>query len=146
ATDLLAGKEATVPRMLGTDRMLSDRSGPIQQARADRTVFPDRSQWDHRPGMSRTGSPSHYQPKREFENPFRDQAPWSTHRGNPQRTGSDDGVGPRKPKVLWVQPSDQHFVAPLLPGAGGLYAGFTHHTGGRGEDGDAVPVQARSGV
>jgi outer membrane protein assembly factor BamB len=38
--------------------------------------------------------------------------PWSTYRGNPQRTGNtDDKPGPAQPKVLWVMPSPEHFVA-----------------------------------
>jgi outer membrane protein assembly factor BamB len=120
--DLLAGKEATVPRMVGTEKMVGDRSGPIQRARADRIVFPDRSQWDHLPGTSHTGAPSNYQPKKEFDNPFWDQAPWCTHRGNPQRTGADDKPGPAKPSVLWAYKSPDHFIAPLVPGAKDVYA------------------------
>jgi len=116
ATDLLAGKEATAPRMVGTVKMLSDHIGPIQRTRADRIVFLDRSQWNHTPGTS------DYQPKKEFDNPFRDQAPWSTHRGNSQRTGADDGPGPKKPKVLWVHKSPDHFIAPLVPGSKDLFA------------------------
>jgi hypothetical protein len=38
-TNLLAGKEATVPQMVGTAKMLSDRSGPIIRSRADRDVL-----------------------------------------------------------------------------------------------------------
>jgi outer membrane protein assembly factor BamB len=120
AADLLAGKEATTPRMVGPVTILSDRTGPIRRARADQIVFPDRSGWNHTPGGSRPGSPSHYQPKKEFDNPFRDQAPWATHRGNPQRTGGD-GPGPKGPKLLWVHKCENRFIAPLAPGAEALY-------------------------
>jgi outer membrane protein assembly factor BamB len=38
--------------------------------------------------------------------------PWSTFRGNPQRTGNTDGrPGPAQPKVLWALKSPEHFVA-----------------------------------
>jgi hypothetical protein len=83
--DLLAGKkEVIVPRMVGSAKMLSDRTGPIRRYRADRPEFPDRGgfTWDGRP-------------KTEYSDPFADQALWATHRGNPQRTGADDGPGPR---------------------------------------------------
>jgi outer membrane protein assembly factor BamB len=45
-------------------------------------------------------------------------APWSTYRGNPQRTANTDGKpGPATPKVLWVLPSRDHFVAaPVVHG------------------------------
>jgi outer membrane protein assembly factor BamB len=121
AADLLAGKEPLVPRMVGADGLLGDRSGPIRRDRADRLVFPDRSQWDHRPGTTQSGSPSDYLPRKESDNPFRDQAPWSTHRGNPQRTGADDRPGPAKPNVLWTYRSEDHFIAPLVPGTRELY-------------------------
>jgi outer membrane protein assembly factor BamB len=109
-TDLLAGKEVTVPRMMGTAEVLSDRAGPIQRSRADRDEFPDRSQWTR-----------DFQSKKDFHDPFLGQAPWSTHRGNPQRTGAD-GSGPVKPNVLWVYKSEDHFIAPLVPGTRDLYA------------------------
>jgi outer membrane protein assembly factor BamB len=96
--DLLAGKEVTVPHAVGTPQMLSDRTAPIRGVRADRD-----------------------EPQREFYNPFHGQAPWSTHRGNPQRTGAD-GPGPKAPKVLWVHKSPEHYVAPLVPGAKELFA------------------------
>jgi outer membrane protein assembly factor BamB len=42
--------------------------------------------------------------------------PWSTYRGNPQRTANTDGVaGPATPRVLWVLPSTEHFVAAPVP-------------------------------
>lgn len=42
--------------------------------------------------------------------------PWSTYRGNPQRTGNTDNVaGPAAPKVLWVMKSQEHFIAAPLP-------------------------------
>src|SRR5262249_36539545 len=53
---------------------------------------------------------------------FADQAPWSTHRGNPQRTGADGGPGPAKPNVLWVHKTRDHHVAPLVPGGKDLFA------------------------
>jgi outer membrane protein assembly factor BamB len=38
--------------------------------------------------------------------------PWSTYRGNPQRTGNTDGKpGPAQPKVLWALKSVEHYVA-----------------------------------
>jgi outer membrane protein assembly factor BamB len=38
--------------------------------------------------------------------------PWSTYRGNPQRTGNTDGMpGPAQPKVLWALKSVDHYVA-----------------------------------
>jgi outer membrane protein assembly factor BamB len=97
--DLLAGKEATVPRMVGTAKMLSEGVAPIRLMRADRT-----------------------DPQQDFYSPFLGQAPWSTHRGNAQRTGADDGPGPKKPKVLWAHKSPDHFIAPLVPGAKDLFA------------------------
>jgi outer membrane protein assembly factor BamB len=42
--------------------------------------------------------------------------PWSTYRGNPQRTGNTDGKpGPAAPKVLWAFKSQDHFVASPVP-------------------------------
>jgi outer membrane protein assembly factor BamB len=42
--------------------------------------------------------------------------PWSTYRGNSQRTGNTDGAaGPTAPKVLWAMPSKDHFIASPLP-------------------------------
>jgi outer membrane protein assembly factor BamB len=110
-TDLLAGKRGvTVPRMVGTAKMVSDRTGPVLRFRADREEFGDRGSftWDARP-------------KNEYHDPFLGQAPWSTHRGDPQRTGAD-GRGPKGPKVLWAYKSESHFVAPLVPGARDVYA------------------------
>jgi len=44
------------------------------------------------------------------------QAPWSTYRGNPQRTGNTDNKpGPAAPKVLWVFKAPDNFVASPLP-------------------------------
>src|SRR5262249_22305591 len=51
--------------------------------------------------------------------------------GSPSRSRNRAGVA--------SIPGGRVSSSPLPPG-------FTHHTGGRGEDGDAVPVQARSGV
>jgi outer membrane protein assembly factor BamB len=44
--------------------------------------------------------------------------PWSTYRGNPQRTGNTDGKeGPATPTVLWAHKSQDHFIAaPLVFG------------------------------
>jgi hypothetical protein len=99
-TNLLAGKEVTVPRMVGTATMLSDRTAPVRRMRTDRPA--------------REGNDSY--------NPFHGQAPWSTNRGNPQHTGADDSPGPTKPNVLWAYKSKYHFLAPLVPGARELYA------------------------
>ena len=42
--------------------------------------------------------------------------PWTTYRGNPQRTANTDGLpGPTAPKVLWAFKSQEHFVASPLP-------------------------------
>jgi outer membrane protein assembly factor BamB len=111
-TDILAGKQDVVaPRMVGTAQTVSDRSGPVLRFPADRAEFGDRGAF----------TPD-ARPRKEYYNPFGDQAAWSTHRGNPQRTGSDDGPGPKAPRVLWVHKTDEQFVAPLVPGAGQLYA------------------------
>jgi outer membrane protein assembly factor BamB len=99
--DVMAGKEVMVPRMVGSNRMLNDRTAPIRRKRADRIDIPD--------GF-------------DYQSPLQGQAPWSTHRGNPQRTGADDVPGPTKPNVLWVYPSKDHFIAPLVPGEKHLYA------------------------
>jgi outer membrane protein assembly factor BamB len=40
------------------------------------------------------------------------QDPWTTYRGNPQRTGNADGkAGPAAPRVLWAMKSKDHFIA-----------------------------------
>jgi outer membrane protein assembly factor BamB len=42
--------------------------------------------------------------------------PWTTYRGNPQRTGNTDGKpGPQAGKVLWSFASKEHFIAAPLP-------------------------------
>jgi outer membrane protein assembly factor BamB len=42
--------------------------------------------------------------------------PWSTYRGNAQRTGNTDSIaGPAAPKVLWVFHSQEHFIAAPVP-------------------------------
>jgi outer membrane protein assembly factor BamB len=42
--------------------------------------------------------------------------PWTTYRGNPQRTGNTDNIGgPANPKVLWVHKSQEHFIAAPVP-------------------------------
>jgi outer membrane protein assembly factor BamB len=47
---------------------------------------------------------------------------WVTHRGNLERTGCVDGLpGPKKPKVLWVYRSQEHFVASPAPGGKELF-------------------------
>jgi outer membrane protein assembly factor BamB len=53
--------------------------------------------------------------------------PWSTYRGNLQRTGNTDNVaGPAVPKVLWVHKSTEHFIAAPVP------AGDRVHVSGLG--------------
>jgi outer membrane protein assembly factor BamB len=48
--------------------------------------------------------------------------PWSTYRGNPQRTGNTDGqAGPATPKVLWSFPSKEHFIASPVPQGDRVY-------------------------
>jgi outer membrane protein assembly factor BamB len=48
--------------------------------------------------------------------------PWATYRGNPQRTGNTDNQpGPAAPKVLWVMPSRDHFIASPVPHGDHLY-------------------------
>ncbi len=48
--------------------------------------------------------------------------PWSTYRGNSQRTGNtDDQAGPAKPNVLWVHKTQDHFVAAPVPFGDRLY-------------------------
>jgi outer membrane protein assembly factor BamB len=42
--------------------------------------------------------------------------PWTTYRGNAQRTGNTDGLaGPATPKLLWAMKSDVHYVASAVP-------------------------------
>jgi len=49
--------------------------------------------------------------------------PWSTYRGNLQRTGNTDAVaGPAAPKMLWVHKSQEHFIGALVPDGDRLYA------------------------
>jgi hypothetical protein len=48
--------------------------------------------------------------------------PWSTYRGNSERTGNTDGKpGPAAPKVLWAHKSQEHFIASPVPSGGRLY-------------------------
>jgi outer membrane protein assembly factor BamB len=48
--------------------------------------------------------------------------PWTTARGNPQRTGCiDNQAGPASPKVLWVYHSKDHFLATPVPYEDRLY-------------------------
>jgi outer membrane protein assembly factor BamB len=48
--------------------------------------------------------------------------PWSTYRGNCQRTGNtDDQAGPAKPAVLWVHKTQDHFIAAPVPIGDRLY-------------------------
>jgi outer membrane protein assembly factor BamB len=91
-TDILAGKEVTVPLMIGNEKMVTDRTGPVRGNRADKVS-----------------------PLGGFYSPFHQQLPWSTHRGNAQHTGADGGPGPKEPKVLWAYQSKEHFIAPLVP-------------------------------
>jgi outer membrane protein assembly factor BamB len=47
---------------------------------------------------------------------------WTTYRGNPERTGNLDGqAGPSAPRVLWVLPSKEHFVASPVPAGDRVY-------------------------
>src|SRR5262249_15998921 len=42
--------------------------------------------------------------------------PWSTYRGNTERTGNTDGlVGPKTPKLLWALKSKDHYIASPVP-------------------------------
>lgn len=52
--------------------------------------------------------------------------PWSTYRGNPQRTGCTDGKpGPDKPAVLWVYKSQDHYIASPVPaGSNIIFSGI----------------------
>src|SRR3954470_19894089 len=54
-------------------------------------------------------------------------APWSTYRGNAQRTGCADGkAGPAKPGVLWVYKAQDNFVASPVPLGNRLFlSGFS---------------------
>src|SRR5262249_51033197 len=81
-TDVVADKTVAVPHMVGSNQMLHDRTAPIRRRQADRADLPDG-------GF-------------DYQSPFVDQAPWATHRGNPQHTGADDTPGPKKPNVLWT--------------------------------------------
>jgi outer membrane protein assembly factor BamB len=48
--------------------------------------------------------------------------PWSTYRGNPERTGNTDGKpGPAQPKALWVVKSPEHFVSAPVPAGDRLF-------------------------
>ena len=51
-----------------------------------------------------------------------DKDPTCHAQHSPQRTGADDGPGPKTAKILWVHKSENHFIAPLVPGARDLYA------------------------
>src|SRR5437867_2416602 len=56
-----------------------------------------------------------FAPLREFSSVYA-SAPWSTYRGNPQRTGNTDGLAcPAAPKVLWVHKGQEHFIAAPVP-------------------------------
>ncbi len=51
-----------------------------------------------------------------------DPAPWSTFRGNPQRTGNTDSQpGPAVPNVLWVVKSQDHYIASPVPVGDNIY-------------------------
>jgi outer membrane protein assembly factor BamB len=97
--DLLAGKEVSVPHAVGTPELLSDCTALVRRDRADRA-----------------------DPRKEFHDPFHGQGRWSTHRGNPRRTGTDDNPGPKAPRVLWAEKCDGHFIAPLVPAGRDVYA------------------------
>jgi outer membrane protein assembly factor BamB len=48
--------------------------------------------------------------------------PWSTYRGNPERTGCTDGKdGPKTPAVVWFHKGQDNFVASPLPFGDKLY-------------------------
>jgi outer membrane protein assembly factor BamB len=48
--------------------------------------------------------------------------PWSTYRGNLERTGCTDGkAGPKEPAVVWFHQSQDHFIASPLPFGDRLY-------------------------
>src|SRR5262249_26116092 len=50
--------------------------------------------------------------------------PWSTYRGNAERTGNTDGrAGPSQPKVLWVLPTREDFVGAPIPVGDQLFIG-----------------------
>ena len=50
--------------------------------------------------------------------------PWTTYRGNAERTGCADGKpGPKEPAVVWFYESQDHFVASPLPFGDRLYLG-----------------------
>lgn len=52
----------------------------------------------------------------------RAEGPWSTYRGNPQRTGCADGKpGPASPKVLWTSGAAEHFIASPVPQSDRVY-------------------------
>jgi outer membrane protein assembly factor BamB len=59
---------------------------------------------------------------RTWRIPFPTYTPWSTHRGNAQRTGSDGGPGPQRPTIRWVCRLPDQFIAPLLPGKKAIFA------------------------
>jgi outer membrane protein assembly factor BamB len=104
-TDILAGKEVTVPRLVGNKFQVNDHAAPLRRWRADRPHPQD--------------PPTHLHPVWATD---RDPDLWSGHRGNPQRTGTDGGPGPKGPKILWVHKADHQFIAPLVPGNKDLYA------------------------
>jgi outer membrane protein assembly factor BamB len=63
------------------------------------------------------------------------ESPWSTYRGNNQRTGNTDNLpGPAKPEVLWFLKSTEHFAASpvpngndvLFPGLGAFNSGVVN--------------------
>ncbi len=48
--------------------------------------------------------------------------PWTTYRGNSERTACTDGkAGPATPKVLWAFKSQDHFIATPVPFGDRLY-------------------------
>src|SRR5207248_10880464 len=58
-----------------------------------------------------------------FALPLQGQDAWSTYRGNSQRTGCTDGKpGPAKPEILWVEKSEEHFIAAPVPVGDRVYA------------------------
>ncbi len=47
-----------------------------------------------------------------FSSPAAAAEPWTTYRGDVQRTGNADGKpGPSAPRVMWAMKSKDHFIA-----------------------------------
>ncbi len=71
--------------------------------------------------------------------------PWSTYRGNPQRTGNTDGKpGPTKPAILWVHKSNAHCIGAPVPVGERLYLGVLAGLGGTAGEVWGLDVSPRS--